>query len=261
MARQTRQRGTGERGEASGAAGDTITPPLTDAATAFGVSEAEIRNVVARAASRKISLFAAFKEFDRDDLVQIGLMAVHEGWGKFRKGKGSWSTFVYRVAFCDIRDEYRARQRRGRIEGEVAVDRDVAAPADGADEAMDPPALTGTAADLAEWAQAVRLACVARFREAGEAKLVREGRRFYSPAQAVAAVLVMGRLKASARGMARACKASPALSRSMGFRHAPSADWFSGAWKIVPAKYRNFEGLRERWDKGQAETAAPREAA
>lgn len=78
-----------------------------------------IARIVRKVADRKLGMFAAFKDVDRDDLVQEATVAVMLALGSYDKSKGAVSTFTYLVASRTIIDLHRARTRTGERETKV----------------------------------------------------------------------------------------------------------------------------------------------
>lgn len=89
--------------------------------TAAGIPYGAARAIVSRCVDRKQCLFKVFSEYGREDLIQIGLMGVLADWKKWNPAKAKINTFLYKVAWSDIRDVYRGRFRRSKYEAEVAI--------------------------------------------------------------------------------------------------------------------------------------------
>ncbi|MGE5611202.1 MAG: sigma factor [Bacillota bacterium] len=71
----------------------------------------DMAKVVRRAAQRKLGLFAAFHEFDVEDLTQEGLIAVQKAADRVDPTIASRATFAYTVAARRIIDVWRKRSR------------------------------------------------------------------------------------------------------------------------------------------------------
>lgn len=217
-------------------------------------------------------MFACFKEFEKADLVQVAMAGVYQGWARFDARKSNWRTFVYRIAFCDIRDLYRSRSRQARVEGVVALDdpdgqgKGRAAISKWEDETqrLEDAEDDGVALEvldsqngeaMTDWLLRVYIAFKRFFKSQTEPRK-RGGRHWFSPAQCAAATLLMLRLEFSVREMEELFAARPDLCRVMSFLHPPSHMFFVRAQGFVPKKFMDFDALKARWAARRAREAA-----
>lgn len=70
--------------------------------------------IVHRVAERKLRLFAAFPEFEADDLESEGLIAARLAWHRYDPAKSAASTFIYITAARRLIDLYRQAVRHHR---------------------------------------------------------------------------------------------------------------------------------------------------
>lgn len=240
----------------------------------LGISESEVIAVVNRCAERKLAMFACFKEFEKADLVQVAMAGVYQGWSRFDARKSNWRTFVYRIAFCDIRDLYRSRSRQARVEGVVALDdpdgqgKGRAAISKWEDETqrLEDAEDDGVALEvldsqngeaMTDWLLRVYIAFKGFFK--GQMK-VRRGRKWFSPAQSAAAAMLMVRSALTTREAEALFKSRQDLCRIIELHHAPSHFWWVGTGKFLPKKFQDFEALKARWLLRKAREAANKQA-
>ncbi len=82
------------------------------------------------------------------------------------------------------------------------------------------------------------------------------GRKWFTPAQAAAASLLMIRLDLTVREMEELFGTRPDLCRVINLEHPPSRMFFVRAQNFVPKKFSDFEALRTRWLMKRAREAA-----
>lgn len=86
--------------------------------TDFASVEARVRPLVALAVSRKLTMFAAFRDIDGESLEADMLGEVARAWPGYKPGKSKPTTFAYGVASRKLIDLWRVRSRElNRING------------------------------------------------------------------------------------------------------------------------------------------------
>jgi DNA-directed RNA polymerase specialized sigma24 family protein len=97
---------------------DTSGPACAVAAPAPDLDYDLARAVARTVVKRRAGDFAGFPDWDRDDLEQEALLAVHRAWPKYSPDKSAASTFIYTVAvrrLLNLARELRRRLRRDRL--------------------------------------------------------------------------------------------------------------------------------------------------
>lgn len=204
--------------------------------------------VIKKMVGRKIQLFAHFHDLAFDDLVQEGLAAAARAWPGFNPAKGSWSTYVYTAASRRLLQMCRDRTRAARRDAAVAIAPDGAAPLsspEDGDEGEDP-------LPLAVWLRNVYVAAKGRYGAAQH----RAGRKFFSPAQATTAVVLMAKLELTPASAVVFLNAREDLRGVLHFRHVPSESWFRRAWEFA-RRYRDLDALRSRFEAMQSDEKKP----
>lgn len=201
--------------------------------------EARVVALVKSAVTRKLHLFIHFPDLGFEDLVQEGLMAARKAWPRFNPSIASWSTYLTTAASRRLLQIVRDRSRAARRDGAVAIE------ADGAARAEEPPEEIGEGEPLAlsVWVRNVYVAAKGRFGAASK----REGRKFFSPAQATTAVVLMAKLALTPASAVLLFNSRPELRESIRFRHTPSESWFRRAWEFC-RRYRDLDALRAKWE-------------
>lgn len=205
--------------------------------------------LVDAAVVRKHSMFAAFSDLSREDLVQEAAASVLKALPDFDPAAASLSTFVSMVAARRLIDLWRRRSRQARREADYAQamwgisqfagPQDGPNPDDGGFDVRSPnnrpvPVDNRTPFDalmagepdptqtLAEWLRSVYL----KAKRQCDAARFRQGRRFHNVAQVVACAVLMERRGLSSRGAVEMFKGSKDLSEAVRFRHVPNHMWF-----------------------------------
>lgn len=137
-------------------------------------------------------LFAAFPEFDRDDLISEGLIAARAAWPAYDCWKSAASNFIFRVAHRHLISKYRSVNAERIRERKVSRLRPEAGKASFNDLMIAQYDPTRT---LAEWLVIVYAGC----RKAFPRKKFHQGRRYYNLAQLAAIAALMQRTKMSIR--------------------------------------------------------------
>jgi hypothetical protein len=193
------------------------------------------RHVALSLAERNEKLFHHFPDIRFDDLVQIALQGMIAEWPKYNPAKASPSTYLYTVAWGDIRDLSRKRERQAKWEGEAAWLSGPQAPPLVEGEPTNPfHALT-----VAQWVGRV-------YAHAKRAIPQREGpgRPSCYP-KAVACVALMRRLKLSCRGVVLYLRDNPNVAQAVAFAVIPSHDWFWRANYLTENLGVKMDGLGE----------------
>lgn len=180
-----------------------------------------IDKIIRTVAGRKLAMFAAFKDIDRDDLIQETTISVMRALaaGSYDASRGALSTFVYTVASRSIIDIHRARTRTGERETKAAemrptiempIDLDPISEADETEERWRLP--------LAEFAAATyrkNIFVVPKKRPG-------RGPQHYSPILAATIIDLKRRTNTSYRGLQQVLSGNQELRRSLRIDRTPN---------------------------------------
>jgi hypothetical protein len=187
-------------------------------------------------ANRKLHMFSAWKgEIDLDDLTSVAFAAIWRAHANFDpehvtpSGKRvRYVTFAYGVAARRIIDLWRSRGLRA--VGMEAFNRN--API--AIEADDRDGTDLEGLSLADWLGQVYV----RALRAYQPVVAKRGRKWFSVPQAVAAVMLMRRLKLGCRATADLLADRPDLRTALRMTRQPSYVWFFRAKQLVQSTER-----------------------
>jgi hypothetical protein len=182
---------------------------------------------------RKLGMFAAYHDFDLEDLEQICAAAVAASWPRYKPrsmGGAHWSTWVGRICFYKLIELERSLERRakrdalGKVALELRPDKPAVEAVEGA-EAIEQLAL-----------RLRRVYEVARDNGLGAGiRVGRRGRHWFRPWQALAVGALCVHLRISCRRASELFRTSELLRKSCSFRRRPSYRWIARAMKFVTA--------------------------
>jgi hypothetical protein len=225
-----------------------------------GNARCNVAAVVTTVAKRKLPIFAAFPDVQRDDLIQVGLLAVHQRIG-LDAAAGKPSSWVYNVAQCGMIDLHRKRTAMGQHDAAYAAMKpgdvvEVIDPPDEEPEVWEGELIGNTwvanAAPLVEWCEAVRRGAL----NAYGSQLQHVGRkrpRIYRVAQIGPLALLMARLGVGAMGARWVLLRRPDVLAALGWKHTPGRQMFEDAEWLM----RRGESAQRR-DDVEAERDARR---
>lgn len=197
-----------------------------------GIARCNVHAVVTTVAKRKMPIFAAFPDVQRDDLIQVGLMAVHQRIG-LDAAAGKPSSWVYNVAQCGMIDLHRKRTAMSQHDAAYATMRagevvEVIEPVE-EPETFEGELIGNTwvadAAPLADWCETV----VRHVRQTYGNDLCRVGGRTYRVAWLAPIVALMSRLKLGAAGARWVVRQRPDVLAALGWQHLPGRRLFEDA--------------------------------
>ena len=186
------------------------------------------RSIVTRCVKRKLHLFARWPELhDTDELVATVMPGVRAAHRAYTPDRGSYSTFIYRVAFFKLKDLQRKRGRAQDHEDKYREDRAARDALALVDEQLDHGAAEPE--NLAHWLRGVSIAAQGLVAaRAASSNAAGPGRPGYGAARKIAATALMQKTGVSCRGAERLVRNSPELRSAMGLGDVvPDKNWWN----------------------------------